>query len=600
MKIPMVSAAISAVMLMTGIVLGDNVDRLAPSEEHAPAGTDLAKGADAAVAKGAAIDNKVLASLVFPEMNGWYRRTRDSGFVNVIETKGAEPAYVEVGPKAAGDNSILHCDIKLTGVEAARIRLTATWRVDGVEGGKDAYQRAVIQARFTKAGKEFGDWVSLVKNDGTTAWAESSTDANLPADADGMFVRVAAYGCKSGRICVSKLSVEAVTAAAVAAHRLRFRPAQEYGEPVPEARFNKLYRGVSINNWFSQPYNEKINGEKGGFNAKWFDEFVPDSDLKNLAESGVRHIRIALDPEPFMDMETGAVKKDMLAMLDKTMKRITSAGMAVVLNPHPKMPRLKAMRTTPGLPEKFIRWSSEIAEYLNTETDPDWVIYEPLNEPAISGYYMGDWIPMQDQLVNAIRAKAPKHTLILNAAGYQLWSELLNFPAHPDRNTLFSVHYYQPSSFTHQGSQWMRSWYFPLRKVPWPFDESDLPQIIADLDRTGKNAEYASHSEQVMRRQARDGEGLPAKIEDHFDQVAAWGKANNRRIIIGEFGVDRLHVDEDSRARWLQFIRESCEKRNFGWAHWEYQHQLGFVSGEPGKRVYEEKASRALGFDKKK
>ena len=58
----------------------------------------------------------------------------------------------------------------------------------------------------------------------------------------------------------------------------------------------------------------------------------------------------------------------------------------------------------------------------------------------------------------------------------------------------------------------------------------------------------------------------------------------------------KIFADEDSRARWLKHVRESCEKNNFGWTHWEYQQAMGFATGKPGEREYEEKAGRALGF----
>jgi endoglucanase len=260
------------------------------------------------------------------------------------------------------------------------------------------------------------------------------------------------------------------------------------------------------------------------------------------------------------------------------------------------MPALKGMRATKGMPEKFVRWSAEIAAWLDANTDPEWVFYEPLNEPGRCNYYLNDWIPLQDQLIAAIREKAPRHTLILNTGGFQLPWELKHFPTHPDRNSVYAIHYYYPSQFSHQGAVWMSTWYHPLRQVPWPFDEEDLPGIYERLDR--KNADYAAHAEKAMRGGVNEGVGKPENIDAHFAELADWSRQNKRPIIINEFGVLKTYADEDSRARWLQYIRESCEKNNFGWSHWEYQQAMGFAIGNPGERVYEEKAGRALGFAK--
>jgi len=339
-----------------------------------------------------------------------------------------------------------------------------------------------------------------------------------------------------------------------------------------------------------------VGDVRGGFNAEWHDLFMPDSDLKKLADSGVKNIRLPIEPEAFMDLQTGALKQEEMKLLKKAMDRILATGMAIQFNPHCKMPALKAMAGTKGMPDKFVRWTGELAEWLHANTDPEWVFYDVLNEPGSTGYYLPDWIPMQDRLIAVIREKAPDHTLILNAAGYQLWNELERFPAHPDLNTVYAIHYYHPGVFTHQGSVWMKTWYHPLRKVPWPFTADQLDAAIANLDRSGKNAEYATQSAQILRDQIARGECLPETTGKHFDLLKDWSVKNKRAIIINEFGVDKTYADEDSRARWLKFVREAAETRGFGWNHWEYQAQVGFVTGKPGERVFDEKAARAMGF----
>ena len=535
-----------------------------------------------------------LASLEFPDMAGWVRRTHNKGVVDAAAERDGVPAHVAVGPDAPGDDSILQRDIALAGTGAARVVIRARWRLEDVAGGEQPYQRAGIQARFTKAGQEMGGWVAVAAGAGTTEWADAEVEADVPEGADGLFARVYAYGCRSGRMRVSRLEVDGVTADELAARRLRFRPAEEYGGPVPAPRLAKMSRGVNINNWFCQPWNEALDGQKGGFNAEWYDRFVTDADLQQLAASGALHIRLPVDPEPFMDMGTGALNMEAVPLLAKALGRARAAGLAVEFNPHAKMPALKAMRGTRGLAEKFIRWSGEMAAWIGANTDPEWVFVDILNEPGSCGYYLNDWIPLQDQLVAAWRAAAPRHTLILNTGGWMLPWELQNFPAHPDRNTVYAVHYYYPSQFSHQGAVWMSAWYHPLRRVPWPFGEAELPGIIARLDRA--DAGRAAHAEKAMTQAVAEGVGKPENIDAHFRGLAAWSAQNKRGVVVNEFGVHKVHADEDSRARWLRHIRESCEKNNFGWTHWEYQHSMGFASGKPGERVFEEQTARALGF----
>ena len=493
----------------------------------------------------------------------------------------AEGPCLEIAPDADGRAANLQQDLPIAGRGFQSLLLRLRWRIDGTTPGDASWKRAVVQARYLKGGKEFGNWISLGGGNGTTAWAERETESRVPADADAIRLQVAHFGT-AGRLLVSSFEVEGLDAAARTAWVYRFRPAEPYGDPVPEAVLHALSRGTSINNWFDQPYNARMDGKKGTFDAEWFDRFVTDAELKALADAGFRCIRHPMEPEPFFDSDTGALRR--ADELERAIRRIQAAGLAVVFNPHPKQRLFRPLSKDPALQEKFLLWTSEVAAFL-ARFDAAKTVYEPLNEPACGGFYKGAWCTYQDRLVAAIRRVNPDITLVLNAGGYQLWTELLDEPAHPDRNTIWAVHYYQPGPFTHQGSPWMRDWYKPLRDVPWPFGWDDYRHIVDSLDRTGANAEYAEQTPGVIRSYIGRGEGREGQISDDFDQLLGWWKRNDRVVWIGEFGVDRTHAPAESRARWIQAVVEACERHGFGWSTWEYQSSMGFASGEPGARV---------------
>jgi endoglucanase len=60
-----------------------------------------------------------------------------------------------------------------------------------------------------------------------------------------------------------------------------------------------------------------------------------------------------------------------------------------------------------------------------------------------------------------------------------------------------------------------------------------------------------------------------ASVAEYLDFAAAWGKANNRPMFMGEFGAYGK-ADMNSRARWTQFVREETEKRQMSWGYWEF------------------------------
>lgn len=514
--------------------------------------------------------------------------------LQTLSEEGARFVRIEVTEPGA-DNYIQQI-VKLPPGTMA-VALAGRFRYAGIEQGAKGHMKGKVTARYLAAGKETGGWINLADVLGSSeGWLDKKTSASVPPGADSIMVRLGFYGVKAGRLDVARIDATALGEADLQTERGQYRPAQPYGEPVSEARVARLARGVNLNNWFGQPYSVKVRGRKGSFEAAHFRGFIVEDDLVKLKAAGLTHVRLPVEPEIFMDATTGALRSEHLGELDRALALLVQHGLAVQVDAHPKMPRLKALRTKPDVAEAFVAWWAEFARHLAKTTDPEWVFLEPMNEPGGQSYYGDEWAAYQDRLITVLRQHAPRHTLIGNAGGYQLVKEQVVHLPHPDRNVIYAVHFYEPSQFTHQGAIWMKDWYRPLRQVPWPVDASSLPQAFSNLDRTGKNAPIASKTEKVLQDMAHQGLGTVENIAKNFDKLAEWSQRHERRLIINEFGVYKPHAPPAGRLAWLEQVRQAAEARGFGWSLWEYAEAFGFAEGEPGERQFDPAALQALGL----
>jgi endoglucanase len=244
---------------------------------------------------------------------------------------------------------------------------------------------------------------------------------------------------------------------------------------------------------------------------------------------------------------------------------ILDAGLAVVVDVHPKSTPFSKMRGKP-VAERFVGWWEAFARHLSA-TDPERVFLELLNEPGGQGFWTDGWQPYQDHLLTVIRAAAPEHTLIANGGAYMLVKELANYEPHPDRNVIWSVHYYEPSPFTHQGAQWMKDWYRPLREVPWPIStEEQLAAAIAALAEDKARDKAAD----VLKDQLKSGRADAAAMRQHLQQVVDWGKKHDRFMYLGEWGVFTKYAPRESRLRYLESFASTAKELGLGWAKWDY------------------------------
>lgn len=186
--------------------------------------------------------------------------------------------------------------------------------------------------------------------------------------------------------------------------------------------------------------------------------------------------------------------------------------------------------------ERFLGLWRQIAPHYRNR--PDTVYFELLNEPHAK---LTDelWNEMLVATLGIVRASNPDRMVIVGPGG---WNNIAHLPRltlpEADRALIVTVHYYSPFEFTHQGAAWVGTKPPPLGRS-W----------------TGSAAELAA-------------------LAKDFGTAAAWGKANQRPLYVGEFGAYEK-ADMTSRALWTRAVRDEVEKHGMSWAYWEFGSGFG-------------------------
>jgi endoglucanase len=164
---------------------------------------------------------------------------------------------------------------------------------------------------------------------------------------------------------------------------------------------------------------------------------------------------------------------------------------------------------------------------------PASVLFEILNEP--NGRLTAEvWNGLLVDALAVIRRDNPTRTVVIGPANYNSYASLFDLVLpEGDRNIIVTFHYYEPFPFTHQGTNWTTPSRENMTGVTWGTPE----------DRAAIGAE--------------------------FDTVAAWAKAHDRPILLGEFGAfDK--GDMASRVAWTATVARDAEARGFAWCYWQF------------------------------
>ncbi|TQX83443.1 glycoside hydrolase family 5 protein [Rhizobium sp. rho-13.1] len=268
-----------------------------------------------------------------------------------------------------------------------------------------------------------------------------------------------------------------------------------------------------------------------GYDPIWKDpskaHFQP-GDYKMLHDSGFQHIRVNLQAFSHMD---AADKLDLkwLETLDSVIEQATEAGLLVILDEHDFQ---FCGRGADECRSKLLAFWRQIGpRYRNA---PASVLFEILNEPN-RAMTPDLWNGLLSETLALIRQTNPTRGVVIGPANSNNFRSLdaLVLPT-TDRNIIVTVHYYDPFPFTHQGATWTVPSRERLIGVPW-----------------GTDADHQT-------------------IVRNFSNIAAWSKAHDRPILLGEFGsYDK--ADMAARVAWTSAVARTAERDHFAWSYWQFE-----------------------------
>jgi endoglucanase len=182
------------------------------------------------------------------------------------------------------------------------------------------------------------------------------------------------------------------------------------------------------------------------------------------------------------------------------------------------------------LPRLVGLWTQIAARYKDR---PPEVFFELYNEPH-DKLTEAKWNAAIPEVLAAVRKTNPTRPVIIGPGQWNAIRALdkLELPE-KDRNLILTVHFYDPFEFTHQGAPW------------------------------------AKGSDKWKGRKWTGADAEKAAITKQLDKAAAWAKAKDRPVYLGEFGAYQ-EADLESRALWTSFVAREAERRGFSWAYWEF------------------------------
>jgi endoglucanase len=266
-----------------------------------------------------------------------------------------------------------------------------------------------------------------------------------------------------------------------------------------------------------------------GYDPLWKDPSkarFQDRHFRLIKEAGFQCVRVNLEAFNHMN-EQYQLDPQWLKTLDWAVKGALDNNLTIILDEHDFG---YCGKDAEGCRVKLMAFWRQVAE--RYKDAPPAVVFEILNEP--NQKLTSDlWNADLKEALAIIRKNNPARNVVI---GPSFWNNIhtlpkLELPA-DDRHIIVTVHYYLPMEFTHQGAPWNKET-AKLSGIAW-----------------GTDAEKQ-------------------RMDQDLASVQTWAKAENRPILLGEFGAyDK--ADMDSRVLYTAHAARTAESLGWAWAYWQF------------------------------
>lgn len=299
----------------------------------------------------------------------------------------------------------------------------------------------------------------------------------------------------------------------------------------------RLGRGINFgNSWDSQ----------GRDDCGW-NNCIQDGWFKLAKDAGFNSIRLPVRWDN--DASGSTVNSSRLAGVKADIDLALAQGMVVIVDFHH---HAISAKYSSGEKERFVAMWAQVAKELDAYGD-DQVVLEILNEP-----HDMDNKNVDDLMLSAyevIRKNAPGKTIMFEGNGYAKFAQISNVKLPADGNIIFSGHYYEPFSFSHQGHGY------------------DCGTKLKSSDLSKMPGQFKAYTDSALT---------------HYPDI----NGGHIPLNMGEFGISGQSgscggnaPSDNERAQWTDAAIKEAENYGMSWHYWG-------LAGVGGFEAYDKNAGR--------
>lgn len=305
-------------------------------------------------------------------------------------------------------------------------------------------------------------------------------------------------------------------------------------------------KGINFTNWLEYRKADDINTE-----------YFTKKDFVNAKKLGCDVIRIPMHFEEICEgIADYTIPEKIIAVLDNIAAWAEELEIYVIFDFHNNCHG--DSKTSPDVERVLTPIWTQLATRYKDATE--YIVYELMNEPH--GIDIALWNEIIERVFKLVRSIDKKHYIIAGGADWNSFAAMKTLPDFKDDKVIYTFHFYDPHTFTHQGAGW--SHLERMVNIPFPYSEDRMPPL----------PENPTEDEKA-RFEAYPKQGTVEAVAQFFDQYAEFSAERNAPIFCGEFGCFSVFAKHEERVNWYTIVTNLLDERNIARTSWDYYGGFG-------------------------
>ncbi len=290
-----------------------------------------------------------------------------------------------------------------------------------------------------------------------------------------------------------------------------------------------------------------------------------EQKLKDIKNIGFKTVRLPVAFDMFLQPNSSNLQQQLVDKLGDTYNKCHSLGLKLIITYH-------YGKIYYGSNNRFserdrILWMWKQVQNKFKGFGYEDIFFELYNEPTEE---RNAWKEDISFLVNGLRWEDKERYYVLGGTNYNNADELLDLGKLSDDKILYTIHFYEPFLFTHQGAEWAKEKTY-ITNVPYPYNKKKMPNLTSQAIGTAVEQDYTKYPAEGTK------EFMALRLRRVLDEC----KKNNMPLICTEAGVI-ASADDKSRNQYLADITNIMQELGIPTVLWDYDQRFSILQ-RPGK-----------------